>query len=179
MSLGHLDVDNGQRWTSSICQDLDDLSATDLPCSTFRVPEGVLEMHLLGDDAPEWDIWKIGLVSKFSFCLTIREHVWLDFRFPSIFIERSASRIKPVEDWNERMWPGEIGSRELANMSKIRKFSHIVSSWFLTSCSWAPGGPSKCLSLKRSMWIKKYVKMLQHVNYILRSLLYWSTIGQD
>ena len=75
---------------------------------------------------------KIGLVSKFSFCLTIR----LDLRFPSFeYLERSASRIKPVEDWNERMRPGGIGSRELANMSKIGKFSHIVSSWFLIFCS--------------------------------------------
>ena len=55
-SLGHLEVvENGQRWTSSIRQDLDDFSATGLPCSTFRVPEGVLAdaAEVLGaDDFP-------------------------------------------------------------------------------------------------------------------------------
>lgn len=60
----------------------------------------------------------------------------------NIFVERSASRTKPVEDWNERMWPGEIGSRSWQKCRKSGSSPMLLDHGSWRSCSWAPGEPS-------------------------------------
>lgn len=106
MSLGHLEVvENGQRWTSSIRQDLDDLSATGLPCSTFRVPEGVLAdaAEFWGWTISQWKFhmkhqmrfWKIGLVLKFSWCLTIQ----VGIRIPQLWISLLRGALQGQSQW--------------------------------------------------------------------------------